>query len=75
MMNEKTNPERNRPAEKGGKNDPNVRDNSAAQPGVNTMSESPGDKANEEITKTGSGNFGEDVNRDSADKTFGEEED
>ena len=73
IMKEKTNPQRNRPGEKGENNDPFLRDNSAAQPGMNTISDSDTDKANEEITKTTSGNFGEDARKDDADKTFDED--
>lgn len=48
---------RNAPAEEGRKNDPHVRDESAAQPGINTVSSGPNDEANEHLTKTGSDNF------------------
>ena len=72
-MKEKTNPERNRPDEKGEHNDPFLRDRSAAQPGVNTISKSDTDEANEELTKTSSGNFGEDLNKDASDKTYDED--
>jgi hypothetical protein len=48
---------RNVPADEGRRNDPHVRDESAAQPGVNTMSSAPNDEANEELTKTASENF------------------
>ena len=69
-MKENTDPERNRPAEKGEGNDPNLRDSSAAQPGVNTLSSSPSDSANEEVTKTNSGSFGDTTDEDFADEDF-----
>jgi len=43
---------RNRPTEKGRNEDPNIRDASGQQPGVNTMSSSDTDEANQSITKT-----------------------
>ncbi|HEU4471635.1 MAG TPA: hypothetical protein VFR58_11155 [Flavisolibacter sp.] len=49
--------ERNRPSEEGRKNDPVVRDYSAIQPGVNTISSSDTDHANQEISRTASDNF------------------
>ena len=47
-----TNPERNRPVDAGRDKDPNVRDDSAIQPGVSTISSSDTDSANQELTKT-----------------------
>ena len=44
--------DRNRPADKGRDHDPNLRDESAIQPGMNTSSCSDTDEANEEITRT-----------------------
>ena len=52
-------PGRNRPAEEGKKNDPDLRDQSAAQPGVQTMSSSPGDEANQNLTETARDSFRE----------------
>ncbi|HZF65292.1 MAG TPA: hypothetical protein VEZ55_12430 [Chitinophagaceae bacterium] len=45
-------PQRNRPADDGRNNDPNLRDESAAQPGVNTMSGSNTDHFNTETTES-----------------------
>ena len=50
---------RNRPAEKGRKNDPDLRDESAAQPGVQTMSSSKTDEANEKVSETAADDFRE----------------
>jgi len=52
IMSDKKEFERNQPSEEGRDNDPQVRDESAAQPGVNTMSRSSTDRANEGLTKT-----------------------
>ena len=52
-------PIRNRPADEGKRNDPHVRDESAPQPGVNTLSSSDTDSANQEITETTADNFRE----------------
>jgi hypothetical protein len=51
-------PGRNRPASEGIGNDPNLRDESAAQPGVSTMSDSDTDYLNEETTQSVSDNPG-----------------
>jgi hypothetical protein len=45
-------PGRNRPSSEGESNDPNLRDASAAQPGVSTMSNSDTDNLNEETTQS-----------------------
>jgi hypothetical protein len=45
-------PGRNRPSSEGESNDPNLRDASAAQPGVSTMSNSDTDYLNEETTQS-----------------------
>jgi len=52
-------PNRNRPAEEGRKNDPDLRDESAAQPGVQTMSSSTADEANQHLTETARDSFRE----------------
>jgi hypothetical protein len=57
---EATDPRRNMPTEKGRNNDPNLRDESAIQPGVNTISNSDYDEANEELTETAADDFRED---------------
>jgi hypothetical protein len=48
---------RNRPAEDGRRNDPDLRDESAIQPGVQTISSSETDDHNANITKTSADNF------------------
>jgi hypothetical protein len=47
-------PGRNRPSDEGTSNDPNLRDESAAQPGINTVSSSDTDYLNEERTSVAS---------------------
>jgi hypothetical protein len=49
--------ERNRPAEEGRRNDPDLRDDSAIQPGVQTISGSETDDRNAHVTRTASDNF------------------
>jgi len=61
--------ERNRPADKRRNNDPNVREESAQQPGVNTYSSSNHDQGNQSLTETAADNFrtepfGEDADAD-----------
>ncbi len=46
------NPDRNRPSSEGNSNDPNLRDESAAQPGISTVSSSDTDYANQETTQS-----------------------
>lgn len=60
VMNSKKEPVRNRPAEKGRRNDPDLRDESAEKPGVSTMSGSPTDESDEKVTETAADNFRED---------------
>lgn len=68
-----TDPSRNRPTEEGKNNDPNIRDESAIQPGINTVSSSSYDEANEELTKTASDDFRtEDHSDPNADRSFDE---
>ena len=50
-------PKRNTPVEEGRKNDPNLRDESAIQPGINTVSSSDYDEENENLTETSADNF------------------
>ena len=45
-------PSRNRPSDEGIGNDPNLRDASASQPGVSTMSDSNTDYAKDETTQS-----------------------
>jgi hypothetical protein len=63
-------PIRNEPEEKGRKNDPDLRDDSDIQPGVQTISKSDYDEANQHLSKTSSGSFGEDTEQDGADPAF-----
>jgi hypothetical protein len=55
-MNDKD-PRRNQPTDNGRNNDPDLRDESAIQPGINTVSNSNYDEDNEELTKTAAGDF------------------
>lgn len=48
---------RNRPAEERRGNDPHIRDESAQQPGTNTMSSSDTDDVNQHLTRTASDDF------------------
>jgi hypothetical protein len=66
---------RNRPADEGKDGDPNIRDESAPQPGVNTISTSKYDDENQKLTRTGADNFDESTSNEGADKTFDEIED
>ena len=66
--------QRNIPSDEGRKNDPHIRDESAAQPGINTVSSAPNDAANQNTTETASDNFRtEEWNSDAkADPSFDE---
>jgi hypothetical protein len=66
---------RNNPSDKGRDNDPNIRDESAAQPGVNTMSSARNDEANQHLTRTAADNFDESNSDADADTRFNEVED
>ena len=64
-------PGRNRPSEEGTNNDPNVRDYSAQQPDVNTISNNEGYAEEvEDLTETASDDFREDNWAKGADDTF-----
>ncbi len=52
MSNNVNDPGRNRPSSEGDSNDPNLRDDSAAQPGISTVSTSDTDYANQETTQS-----------------------
>ena len=52
-----TEPTRNRPAEEGRKNDPDVRDRSGIQPGADTISKSETDPSNQQPTQTARDDF------------------
>lgn len=58
-------PRRNVPTEKGRDNDPNLRDESAIQPGITTVSDSEYDDNNEELTETAADDFREESSEDS----------
>lgn len=64
--------QRNRPAEEGRSNDPHIRDEDARRPGVSTMSSTPNDEANEDLTETAADNFDEEPRDPKADKRFDE---
>lgn len=67
-----TDPGRNRPTEKGKDNDPNVRDDSALQPGVSTISSSDTDDNDNNLTRTGADSFRTEDNDPYADPAFDE---
>jgi len=60
-----TDPRRKVPTEKGRDNDPNLRDETAIQPGISTVSNSDYDDDNEELTETAADDFREDDQNDS----------
>lgn len=71
-MQEKNDMTRNRPAEEGSRNDPNLRDEDDRQ-GANTLSTSETDSAKENLTRTASDHFREGSDGDEkADKRFDE---
>ena len=73
MEKNQNNPDRNRPVDKGRNNDPYTRDDSAQQPGVNTMSDSGTDEEfNEQLSRTASDNFRENNFGKNADPAFDE---
>ena len=68
-----TDPRRNQPTEEGRNNDPKLRDESAIQSGVNTVSNSDYDDDNEELTKTAADDFRKEKDFDPrADRSFDE---
>ena len=67
-------PIRNRPSEEGRDNDPNLRDESAAQPGVSTMSTSDTDYGNQETSESVSDYEQTSDFDDDADKNFDDED-
>jgi hypothetical protein len=71
---------RNRPADKGRNNDPQVRDYTGQQPGVSTISSSNSDEHNQDLSETAKDGFNEerpdprsDRNLDDADEDNEEE--
>ncbi len=72
-MENTTDPKRNRPAEKGERNDPNIRDEDARQSDMNTISSNDSADTNQHLTRTASDSFREDSPGDEkADKRFDE---
>ena len=71
-MKENTDPIRNRPSEDRKDNDPNIRDESALRPGINTISSSETDDVDNHLTKTASDSFRTEVKDPKADKKFDE---
>lgn len=65
-------PKRVLPAERGERNDPNRREESAQQPGVSTMSTDKNIDSNEDLTETASENFREESFGEDADPGFDE---
>ena len=63
---------RNRPAEEGRRNDPNIREESALQPGTNTISSSDTDDVNQHLTRTVSDSFRPEPRDPKADTRFDE---
>ena len=51
-MNQEKDMKRNRPADEGRDNDPDLRDESAIQPGTSTISKSSTDDANQNVTRS-----------------------
>ena len=70
MKKESTDPQRNRPAEKGRDNDPNIRDYAAPRPNVSTVSDNDYKGANEKVTKTVSENHPSSESDKYADRHF-----
>ncbi len=73
-------PSRNRPSNEGMGNDPNLRDESAAQPGISTMSGSDTDYSNEETTQSVSdipetSDFDDDADDDLDEEDFDDDDD
>ena len=69
---ERDDTKRNQPADEGRRNDPNVRDETAIQPGTNTISSSKTDDANQHVTRSGMENQQASAEQDNADPTFDE---
>ena len=67
--------DRNRPSEMGRNEDTNLRDDSALQPGISTVSDSETDDLNDDLTQTVGDDFEEDLeDEDDADLAFDDEE-
>lgn len=63
---------RNRPSETGSNNDPELRDETASQPGISTISSAENDGANNSLTETASDDFEESEFGEGADEAFDE---
>ena len=71
MNTDKNEMERNRPSEEGRDNDNQLRDDSGLQPGINTISSSDSDEANNSLTRTAADDFRtENFEEGGADRTF-----
>ncbi len=64
--------DRNRSSDTGRGNDPNLRDDSALQPGISTVSDSESDDLNDDLSQTAGDDFTDDLEDDDADATFEE---
>jgi hypothetical protein len=71
-MNNKSDIKRNRPFESGEKNDPNLRDDTALQPGISTATSSSYKDDNSHLTETASDDFANSDFGKGADKVFDE---
>lgn len=71
-MDKKNDTGRNRPTEKGRDNDPDLRDESAIQPGADTVSSSDTDPANQRLTRTSADSFRTEDDDPQADRSFDE---
>ena len=69
-MDKKTETKRNRPSETGSNNDPDLRDDTALQSDISTISSSENEEANNSLTETASNDFKESEFGEGADKTF-----
>lgn len=67
-----TDPRRNRPTDEGRRNDPHLRDESAQQPGTNTISSSDTDEENQHLTRTAADDFRTTDTNENADLRFDE---
>lgn len=72
MTDKEKDPIRNRPADKGSNEDPDVRDRSGLKPGSSTISDSKSDESDEHLTETASDNFRTEKFGENADTSFDE---
>ncbi len=71
-MDNNTETKRNHPSEHGEDSDPNLRDDSALQPGISSIKSNDYNKANNQLTETASDDFADPDFGKGADKTFDE---